>query len=200
MHQLNRALCHTPKCLRKYQYGQDRWEDLSNDDRQEIRTALEEMQRRRCAYCECDLEHHGQHIEHFRQRHRYVQGTFDWNNLFWSCERGDSCGKHKDVCEMYDYRILIKPDDDDPEQFFLFVNDGTISVREGLTVAQRHRAEETLRIFNLDARGGPLRQMRRAAVSGYLKGLEELQELSTICSPEELKVYRGCINKFYRWC
>jgi uncharacterized protein (TIGR02646 family) len=192
MHQLNRAQCRAPACLRKYRYGRDRWEDISNDDRQEIRTALEEMQGRRCAYCECCLDKHGQHIEHFRQRNdpnAYAQGTFDWNNLFWSCERGDSCGKHKDGCGSYNHQELIKPDVEDPEQFFLFVFDGSITLRSGLTAAQQCRAKETLRIFNLDTNGGPLRRMREIAVSGYLAALKELQELTEIFSPQDIAAY-----------
>jgi uncharacterized protein (TIGR02646 family) len=50
------------------------------------------------------------HIEHFRQRSRYHQGTFEWDNLFGSCNRPDNRGKHKDQCGNYDYQDLIKPD------------------------------------------------------------------------------------------
>jgi uncharacterized protein (TIGR02646 family) len=156
-------------------------------DRQAIRATLEAMQGRRCAYCECSLD--GQHIEHFRQRGRYPQGTFDWHNLFWSCERGKSCGKHKDGCGGYNHDDLIKPDVEDPEQFFLFVSNGSIALRPSLNAIEQHRAKETLRIFNLDAQWGSLRKMRETAVSGYLETIKDLQELSTVCSLQDINVY-----------
>jgi len=82
MHQLYRYQIHLPPCLNRYRYGRNNWSDLTSDDRREICEALEAIQGRRCAYCECDLDQNGQHIEHYRQRSRYVRGTFDWNNLF----------------------------------------------------------------------------------------------------------------------
>lgn len=184
MHYLDRTSIPAPASLNNYQHGRHTWNDLSRDDRQEICAALEAMQGQRCAYCECDLNKHDRHIEHFRQRGRYPQGTFDWNNLFWSCKREDSCGKHKDSCGIYQHPDLIKPDVDDPEQFFIFVADGSITVRDDLTNHDRNRAEETLRIFNLDAQWGPLRNIRRTAVIGYIKTAEAIQELAQSYPPE----------------
>jgi uncharacterized protein (TIGR02646 family) len=189
MHKLDRSLTPYPACLNRYKHGFHNWSNISSIDKDEIRIALQSMQGRRCAYCECDLSKHDYHIEHFRQRNRFPQGTFDWNNLFLSCGSSTSCGIHKDKCPPYNPNVLIKPDIEDPEVFFLFVQDGSIVVRPNLTDAERHRAEETLRIFNLDAQGGPLRQMRRVAISGYLKTLIELQELSEIFSIEQINEY-----------
>lgn len=189
MHKLNRSEIPAPRCLRKYQHGRDNWDTLSQEDKLQIQVALEQMQGRRCAYCECGLDQQGKHIEHFRQRSRYSQGTFDWNNLFWSCCRQESCGIHKDRCDSYQHEYLIKPDVEDPEHFFLFVSDGSIVLRPDLTPTQKHRAQETLRIFNLDAQWGPLRRMRETAVAGYLKDLEDLQELSNHFTDQEIQNY-----------
>ena len=178
MHFLQREAA--PNCLSNYQHGQHQWTSPTVAERTEIRTALEAMQGRRCAYCECDLPQdgqHGQHIEHFRQRSRYPQGTFDWDNLFLSCDREDSCGKHKDTC-TYTPADLIKPDVEDPELFFRYGEDGTISVRQGLSPQQQHRAIETLRIFNIDAQWGPLRQMRSVVCNGYLETATAFQEMA----------------------
>ena len=126
------------------------------------------MQGERCAYCECSLIAQGKHIEHFRQKSIYPQGTFDWWNLFGSCNRNNSCGKHKDsIASNYDHRDLIKPDVDDPNHFFHFMVDGTIALRDGLSATDQKRATETLRIFNLDQTHGPLRAMRHEAAVGY---------------------------------
>ena len=185
MHQLDRSHVPFPACLGQYQHGRNNWNDLSDVDRQAIRAALEAMQGRRCAYCECRLDaHHGQHIEHCRQRGRSPQGPFDWHNLFWSCERNNSCGKHKDECGGYNHDDLIKPDVEDPEQFFLFVSNGSIVLRAGLTAAQQHRAKETLRILNLDAQWGPLRHMRQRAARGYIRVVEDIMEMAAIHPPD----------------
>jgi uncharacterized protein (TIGR02646 family) len=179
MHLLNRGPA--PACLANYQPGVHQWTNITptQQERDDIKTALEAMQGRRCAYCECDLDGYGQHIEHFRQRDRYPQGTFAWDNLFWSCCRKGSCGDHKDKCGAYPHAVLIKPDADDPERFFLFASNGTIAIRTGtLTTHEQHRAAETLRIFNLDEQRGALRYMRQAHCAGYLQTADELRTIS----------------------
>lgn len=176
-----------PKCLANFQHGRDDWSVLGFTEKEEIRNALKSMQGERCAYCECQLSSGNQHIEHFRQRSCYPQGTFAWDNLFWSCCQNDSCGKHKDsLPRTYDHRDLIKADVDNPERFFHFMSDGTISIRSGLSSADRRRAEETLRIFNLDPHHGRLRAMRRTAAAGYKDtGLAVAQLMDEGAAPSE---------------
>jgi uncharacterized protein (TIGR02646 family) len=128
----------------------------------------------------------GQHIEHFRRKHHFQHLTFEWNNLYWSCYQDDSCGRYKDHgAGEFNVNDIIDPCVDDPDLFFRFRSDGTISIRYGLQEEQRHRAEETLRVFNLHAQWGRLRHMRKAALSGYVAMIDgcdgfsadELQEL-----------------------
>lgn len=181
MHKLSRG--QGPRCLKKYKYGQDRWSKSlpSSEEKTEIWQALEAMQGKRCAYCEADVDSdQNKHIEHFRQRaaHRYPQGTFDWENLFGSCGRKDSCGKHKDQCGEYDHELLIKPDSEDPEHFLHFHSDGKISPHEGINLNEKRRALETLRIFNLDAENGALHWRRHDAAIGYVQTAEEILELA----------------------
>lgn len=186
MHKLDRSCISSPVCLDRYRHGRNTWDDIDCTERQEIRTALEAIQGRRCAYCECNLDEHGQHIEHFHQRSRHPRGTFDWDNLFWSCDRDNSCGKHKDKCGVYNAADLIKPDAEDPEHFFQFVSNGSIALRPGLSTDEQHRATETLRIFNLDAGSGPLRRMRELALLGHIKTLETLNELREFYPSEDI--------------
>ncbi len=145
------------------------------------------MQGKRCAYCEAEIVDNNRHIEHFRQRSRYPQGTFKWDNLFGSCNRPDNCGKHKDQCSDYDYHDLIKPDIEDPEKFFLFITDGTIQIRSELNKKDTQRASETLCIFNL--KNGSLRHMRKRAVIGYLQTAEEIQKMAADFSKEDIQAY-----------
>jgi uncharacterized protein (TIGR02646 family) len=169
MHRLDRNSVATPACLANYQYPAQNWDDVSTADKNEIRAQLELMQGRRCAYCEGPLDGLGQHIEHFRRKGHFPQYTFAWPNLYWSCDQPDSCGHYKDrKAGAYSVNDLIEPCVDDPDQFFLFRTDGTISIRSGLSAALEHRAEETLRIFNLNPRWGRLRNMRKAALSTYV--------------------------------
>lgn len=109
------------------------------------------------------------HIEHFRQRRSYPQGTFDWSNLFGSCDRAGTCGKAKDQCPAYSPEILIKPDIDDPDAFLVFAPGGTVKPRVGLSAGDHLRASETIRILALD---GALNQIRRAELSGYIQTME----------------------------
>ena len=195
MHKLDRSCTPPPSCLKRYKHGHNRWEDIGLEEKHETREALKVIQGCRCAYCECSIDINNQHIEHFRQRSQFPRETFDWHNLFWSCGRDESCGKHKDKCDSYDPANIIKPDVEDPELFFLFVSDGSIVVRENLTEIQKHRAEETLRVFNLDAKWGPLRCQRKVAVSGYLRQIDEILELMSLFSAEEFNNYIEYILK-----
>lgn len=174
MHKLDRPT-QPPACLNKYQHGQDNWVSVTSDDKGEIWAKLDEMQQNLCAYCEAEIktEIRNSHIEHFRQRraHSYPQGTFLWSNMFGSCNRTDCCGKHKDGLPHYAHEDLIKMDDEDPEEFLEFLPDGNIVPIKGLSFTDNHRAEETIRIFNLN---GALRQIRETEIVGYLQTAEEL--------------------------
>lgn len=187
MHKLERP--QAPDCLGKYKHGKNNWNDVRHEDKVKIWEKLDEMQEERCAYCEKkitkDSGNSDAHIEHFRQRARYPQGTFEWSNIFGSCSSKDSCGIHKDNLPPYNPDDLIKMDEENPDDFFLFVIDGTIKLRRNLTDKQQHRAEETLRILNLNCRTGKLRYMRRAAVKDYLQTAEAFAEMALEFDQEE---------------
>lgn len=173
MHKLVRPI--PPLCLSQYQHGRDNWGSVTQDHKSEIWLKLDEMQQHRCAYCEAEIrtarENSNSHIEHLRQRRSYPQGTFVWSNIFGSCNRQDSCGKYKDDLSPYNHQDLIKMDTEDPELFLEFLPDGNVVPAKGLNAAEEHRANETIRIFNLN---GSLRQIRKTAVVGYLQTAEEL--------------------------
>jgi hypothetical protein len=61
-------------------------------------------------------------------------------------------------------------DVEDPEHFLEFLVDGNVVPAKGLNQNEKHRAEETIRIFNLN---GALRQIRETAVKGYMQTAEE---------------------------
>ncbi len=180
MHKLKRP--EPPTCLANYRHGQNNWNDLNHNDKYAIWQQLDAMQHQRCAYCEAALKNkegiRKAHIEHLRQRDRYPQGIFQWDNLFGSCNRQNSCGKHKDKLPRYNHNDIIKMDVEDPERFFLFISDGTIVIRSELSEQDKYRAQETLHIFNLNSVNGPLRRIREAAIKGYLQTAEEFLEMA----------------------
>lgn len=188
MRKLDRATCQSPQCLGSYRHGTHSWDDVSSAHKAEIRAQLERMQGKRCAYCEGDVQVLGQHIEHFRRKSRHPALTFDWANLFWSCDQSDSCGHYKDHgAGNYNVSDLVDPCSDDPDAYFVFRSDGTIGVRSGLSARDQHRAAETLRVFSLDADWGRLRAMRKCAVSGYVKDADEAFEAGL--STDDIREY-----------
>lgn len=183
MQKLNRANVPGPACLANYQHGQQNWDDVTSGDKAQIRQQLEQMQARRCAYCEGSLDVLGNHIEHFRRKApgHSPHLTFTWSNLYWSCDQKDSCGHYKDHgAGAYNVNDLIDPCVDNPDAFFRFRTDGSINVRSGIHAAQKRKAEETLRVFNLNPQWGRLRNMRKAAVSAYVSFVDGCVDFSTV--------------------
>jgi uncharacterized protein (TIGR02646 family) len=179
MQKLNRNGIAAPACLAAYQHPRHKWDDVQAPDKNEIRAHLEQMQGRRCGYCEGSLDTLDQHIEHFRRKKHFPELTFEWANLYWSCDQNDSCGHYKDHgAGAYNVNELVEPCIDDPDQFFRFRSDGTISIRPGLSAAAQRKAEETLRVFNLNPKWGRLRNMRKAAVSPYVSFVDKDVEFS----------------------
>ncbi|MEN9866596.1 MAG: hypothetical protein RL748_2186 [Pseudomonadota bacterium] len=170
-----------PSLLQDSQWlkSKKQWRDVGNDDKAIIWQQLDLMQDGRCAYCERELSVQGKrHIDHFHQRRAWAAGTFAWENLFGSCNDEQCCAKHKDNhAGKYDWQDLLKPDQDNPDDFLEFSSDGTVRPKEGLDPEKRRRAEVTLRVFNLDAERGPLRRMRQQAIVGWLNSLEELRQM-----------------------
>src|SRR5262249_2754263 len=143
MRRLDRTGIAAPACLAGYSNPPHCWNDLTPEDRAQIRARLEEMQSLRCAYCEGPLAVLGKDIEHFRPKGTFPALTFEWTNLYWSCNQNDSCGHFKDHgAGPYNMNDLIEPCIDDPDQFFRFRTDGTIAIRPGLAPAAQRKAEE----------------------------------------------------------
>lgn len=186
MHLLDRQTVPAPPCLAAYQPGTHNWGCVTPEHKEILRTHLEQLQGRRCAYCEGSLELLGQHIEHFRRKHDFPQLTFAWNNLFWSCDQNGHCGCFKDrESGPYNPNDLIDPSVHDPELFLRFSSDGRIRLVPGLSAADQHRASETLRIFNLDHERGPLRRLRESHCAGYVQVGAELAELAANSTPDD---------------
>jgi uncharacterized protein (TIGR02646 family) len=181
MHALDRNTVPIPPCLAAPPAGQT-YADLHGDEKEEIRTRLLDLQKHRCAYCERRTgdERDDGHIEHFRNQEQHDHLRLAWANMFWSCNDEKTCGKYKDKCNRqsgrfvaFDPNELIDPGQDDPNNFLLFVVDGTVRPRDGLDQVNERRAKETLRVFQL-ADSAYLRKSREDAVKPYVGAIDSL--------------------------
>jgi uncharacterized protein (TIGR02646 family) len=181
MHALNRNAVPVPPCLTAPPAGRS-YGNLHGNEKAEIRDRLLDLQKHRCAYCErrTGEERDEGHIEHFRNQAGHDHLSLVWDNMFWSCNDERTCGKHKDKCRRqsgnwaaFNPNDLIDPCHDDPNNFLLFVVDGTIRPREGLDAVDLRRALETLRVFQL-ADSAYLRKSREDAVKPYVGAIDSL--------------------------
>ena len=139
-----------PVCLDSYRHGVNLFKEVTEIDRLEIWKKFDFMQMGFCAYCECTLT--GKQIEHFKNKDKYKKDTFTWENLFGSCDDRNRCGHYKDSRKAtpYDISNKLKPDVDDANDYLIFLTNGDVVVKKDLTVCQKLRATETIRVFNLD--------------------------------------------------
>ncbi len=213
---LDRNRVPVPSCLAAPEPGQ-KYARLTAAEKAEIRAALVEMQRHRCAYCErrtADGRDNG-HIEHFRKQADNPALEVHWPNLFWSCIDEGSCGKHKDQCgrpgggtpqARFDPADLIDPCVDDPDKFLLFLDDGSVQPRSGLSPADERRARETIRVFRL-ATSASLRKMREDAIRPYKRhinhmlsfgALELIKYIDSIRDDIESMPFSAAIRQYIR--
>ncbi|MGN7974867.1 retron Ec78 anti-phage system effector HNH endonuclease PtuB [Serratia sp. 22264] len=190
MRKLNRPQP-APMCLSKYNFIIDKWTKQSPKKKERIIIwrALEEMQGKYCCYCESIAEKGNGHIEHFYHKGAKNDGnapykhlTFDWDNLFASCgyTSGDTCGHYKDRLGKngpgdYEPNEIIKPDRDDPNDYFDFLQTGTIKIKEKLSNENATKARETLRVLNLTH--GALNSARKKQIDIFKRELLSLIEL-----------------------
>jgi uncharacterized protein (TIGR02646 family) len=219
MHKLDRAKVPAPECLGQWDYEKHTWDDFGHPCKQHVRIALKRLQGQsisttdaddddvmigvRCAYCEGPI-FNGGHIEHFRRKNPklgYPKLTFDWDNLFFSCDSQEHCGHFKDrpAAEPYDADLLVKPDNDDPDNFFYFHQSGAVRVRnrDGISENDQKRAGETIRVFNLDC--GTLRGTRRHALNGYRNRTRDILDELMTWEPELREEYIRDELEATRW-
>ena len=154
------------------------------------------MQSGFCVYCESSAIQGTGHIEHFFHKGKKTNGiapykhlTFDWSNLFGCCgqKTSDSCGHYKDRNGSsgpgpYDPNDLIKPDVDDPRDYFNFLTTGVIEPKPELPANLLKKATETLRVLNLSLLNG----VRKKQIDIFRKELDALFNLSPTLDDQAL--------------
>ncbi|EGR0658319.1 TIGR02646 family protein [Vibrio cholerae] len=160
-----------PLCLSQFRHGRDNWSVISSNGlTNDIWEKLNIMQDGFCAYCECQLDEDNtkRHIEHFIRKGQYPIVTFDWDNLFGSCNNPNRCGNYKDgapAAKNIDLAKVCKPDVMDPSELILFLNSGKVRAKTDLTQQNKELADNTIAVFNLDG-DSTLENSRKAAIAG----------------------------------
>lgn len=119
-----------------------------------LQTALDPLAHGKCAFCESTLGVTTYlEIEHYIAKSVNPEKTFEWENLLPACRlcngaKGDADHQGR----------LLKPDAEDPEPFFWLHPEGKLEPHPNLDDRQRRRAEETIRL--LDLQRGPLCENR----------------------------------------
>ena len=219
MHKLDRSSVVEPTCLAEYSYPDQTWDDFRGSCKRTVRLALQRIQGQqiesddaddeaeyilglRCAYCESQI-FFGGHIEHFRRKNPadFPELTFSWTNLFLACGSKDHCGHYKDNGgSPYNPDELIKPDDQDPDDYLYFHSSGHVKVRNQpqLSEAELRLAEETIRVFNLNF--GELQGKRRKAAKAYIhKNTNIIEELMAWDDQQVREEYISMEIEATRW-
>lgn len=214
MRRINRNAVPVPECLNQAQVDRT-YAHLRGAEKTQIRTSLLEIQGQRCAYCErrTGTGARDGHIEHFRKQADYQDITLTWSNMFWSCNDENSCGKYKDGCcrdsgvrARFNPSNLIDPSVDDPDDFLLFITDGTVRPNDGLTDEQNMKACESIRVFNLND-SAFLRKAREDAIRPFFDTIAWFQKhapgmIATYVASERVKIeaqpFSAGIKHFFR--
>lgn len=180
-----------PRCIERAQNtGATNWQRLRGRDRREIWIKLNEMQHRICAYCESAFSEGDSHIEHLYPRAKYEGLTFEWKNLFGSCNSQNSCGIYKDSARnptATTHELLIKPDHDDPHRYFQYYKNGRIAGKPVLPEKMYQQAKETMRAFNLN--NSALVSLRRSHLEPLMQLEEEFILWCDLCEDDPDMLY-----------
>lgn len=202
----------SPTVLGQKDYATQIFDSLSPTQKKAIWRALRKMQDDFCAYCEKKIKKNHRHIEHFYPKKTkpddvtsYMHLTFEWSNLFGCCNAKEHCGHFKDGGKEYgagEYSPdnLVKPDTHNPNEFFLYAEDGKVLIREALSEESNYRAEETIRVFNLNMSAlANSRQTLIGRFSDRLSAILKLKESGTMPDEDlevELNKIKEEINTF----
>jgi len=197
------------KIPRKHKQNWEAFGDAEPEKKACLRNALYERQHRHCAYCEREIKSDdkvrpkGSHIDHLERRGEAAGKTFDWNNLFLSCDFKDTCGRYKDKGlknRKFNVDDIVDPSRENPLDYFSFDEQGKIGVVEGATPEIIRKVDETIRVFNLNG-SQDLLETRRWAYENAKAFHERLQP-----TDEEIEEYLkdlpddfSCISVYYAY-
>ena len=127
--------------------------DCDHTVRECLREALLEEQRGQCFYCEQKIK--SSRIDHFIPRDAPKEKDIEcnYNNLFLSCDRKESCDTQKgnNFDESKYLRLFSnRYDIENPSDFFDYTARGKIKTKKSLDNDRKNRAENTIELLNLN--------------------------------------------------
>jgi len=160
-----------------------------------IGLALNGLAHGKCVYCEgtlgvtVDLE-----VDHYVAKTVNPRVTFEWTNLLPSCRL---CNRPK--LDHDHANALLKPDEEDPEPFFWIHPDtGKLEPHPNLAEAGRRRAEEMIRLCDLQRAALCTRRIDTLGrVSRWLQHVATVRTLNPVLREEwEFLSNPACEYKF----
>lgn len=132
------------------------WGDanIANIRAQLRREILGQEQNFLCAYCEKKIDDNqdNSNIDHFKTRTLFPSQTLEYNNMLVSCNSKASCSYIKDNygLQQDDYRKIINPAMENPDNYFEYGLAGDILIKQNLTQSDKEKAEFTIKVFSLN--------------------------------------------------
>lgn len=168
------------------------WEAIS-PIRQELRAHILGEQGNCCAYTEIRLNESGHcHIDHYRTRNLFPEKTFDYDNMFVSCNSEEYGAKFKDkqITSKSDYNDLINPIEDQPSDYIEFAFTGDI-----LPVSNATKGENTIACFNLNEKS--LLERRKTMALRVVQMRSFLSEEEMV---EAIGEFESMVRQLYKDC
>ena len=201
MHQFKRG--DTPVDFRIIKQKYANWDAfIGSSEHIAIGNRLYEQQDHYCAYCEIYLhDKEDGFIEHLERQRDNSRRIFDWSNMFVSCRKHDSCGEYKDnQAGVFKLADIVDPSRENPSDFFQYDLQGNMHPRKDLDPSRKRKAEETIRIFNLNC--PRLANIRRKAinnVNAFLECMPIKEEISnfldSLSNVDCISVYHELLEK-----
>jgi len=138
----------------KRKYSPKNYEkDCDHTVRECLREALLKEQRGQCFYCEQKIK--SSRIDHFIPRDAPNEKDIEcnYNNLFLSCDRKESCDIQKGSTfdeSRYIRLFSNRYDLENPSDFFNFTARGKIKAKKLLNDDSKNRAKNTIELLNLN--------------------------------------------------
>jgi uncharacterized protein (TIGR02646 family) len=147
------------------------WKSFDRDVKNDVCHALLKEQGYICCYCGSSIARKECHIEHFKPKSVYKNLTFEYTNLFASCQGEDEkcprvpvhCGHKKN--NWYDDDLMVSPLDPNCANYFKYSGYGEILPTEN--PQKQAAAKSAIAKLALDI--NKLTKMRRTAIDAALQ-------------------------------
>ena len=158
----------------------------SKEQKKRLGQHLLPIQKHICCYCEKQFDNNPHHIEHFIEQHDDKTKTYDYENLFLSCEgestkkdndENTSCG-HKKTDSRHantpiNYNLLLNPANIATQNCFEYEDSGKI-IPNKKSAGSQQQALYTIKRLNLDNQR--LKNERQTAIITLEKEINGLSD------------------------